>query len=286
MTTNPHADVYDLCVIGAGAAGLNALAVARDYLPKEARVALVDRRDAVGGMWVDTYDYVRLHQPYRMFTAADVRWRESHSRDYLADKDQVLAHLRDCLDACSDAYHLEKYFGYEFLSLSEEEFDDEWTAVIELCQKDSGNAQKIRAKRCIKAFGFRVPQNPPLEFSSNKVRSISPHREVFESAEFGTSEAPCFIVGGGKTAMDTAVNILNGNPGRQVSLLVGRGTVFLNREKTCGPGFKRWVGGQTTLDGFLALGTLFNGENHAEVMAFLKQNMSVQLDNSFENYFF
>ena len=86
----PNIEEYDYCVIGAGVAGLNALAVARCYLPASARVLLVDRRPREGGMWTDTYDYVRLHQPHRMFTAGDIPWSTHRAREYLADKSEVL----------------------------------------------------------------------------------------------------------------------------------------------------------------------------------------------------
>jgi cation diffusion facilitator CzcD-associated flavoprotein CzcO len=44
----------DLCIVGAGLAGLNALFVASQYLSRDQKVILVDRRPRVGGMWVDT----------------------------------------------------------------------------------------------------------------------------------------------------------------------------------------------------------------------------------------
>ena len=69
-------------------------------------------------------------------------------------------------------------------------------------------------------------------------------------------------------------------------MLVGRGTVFLDRDKTFHRGLKRWLGGKTTLQGFLDLGLLYDGENEQEVMAYFKQHMSIQLDDDFENYFF
>ena len=50
----------DVCIVGAGLAGLNALFVASQYLSRDQNVILVDRRRRVGGMWVDTYPYVRL----------------------------------------------------------------------------------------------------------------------------------------------------------------------------------------------------------------------------------
>ena len=54
--------------------GLNALFVASRYLSRDQRIILIDRRQRVGGMWVDTYPYVRLHQPYPMFTAGNIKW--------------------------------------------------------------------------------------------------------------------------------------------------------------------------------------------------------------------
>ena len=44
----------DVCIVGAGLAGLNALFVASRYLSRDQKVILVDRRARVGGMWVDT----------------------------------------------------------------------------------------------------------------------------------------------------------------------------------------------------------------------------------------
>jgi uncharacterized membrane protein YdjX (TVP38/TMEM64 family) len=57
MTTTASCDV---CIVGAGLAGLNALFVAGRYLSRDQKVILIDRRECVGGMWVDTYPYVRL----------------------------------------------------------------------------------------------------------------------------------------------------------------------------------------------------------------------------------
>ena len=63
-----------VCIVGAGVAGLNALFVASQYLSHDQKVVLIDRRERVGGMWVDTYPYVRLHQPHPMFTAGNIKW--------------------------------------------------------------------------------------------------------------------------------------------------------------------------------------------------------------------
>jgi cation diffusion facilitator CzcD-associated flavoprotein CzcO len=64
----------DVCIVGAGLTGINALFVASRYLSRDQRVILIDRRERVGGMWVNTYSYVRLHQPHPMFTAGNIGW--------------------------------------------------------------------------------------------------------------------------------------------------------------------------------------------------------------------
>src|SRR6266404_2317806 len=91
-------DTCDVCIVGAGVAGLNALFVASQYLSRDQKVILVDRRERVGGMWVDTYPYVRLHQPHPMFTAGNIEWTLGKDRSYLATKDEVLDHFEHCLN--------------------------------------------------------------------------------------------------------------------------------------------------------------------------------------------
>jgi cation diffusion facilitator CzcD-associated flavoprotein CzcO len=92
-TTVAANDTCDLCIIGAGIAGLNALFAATQYLPATARVILVDRNPTCGGWWTQTYDYVRLHQPHQMFTVGDLEWLWDKPREYLATGSEVLWHL-------------------------------------------------------------------------------------------------------------------------------------------------------------------------------------------------
>ena len=87
------ASSYDLCIVGAGYAGVN-ISAAKDYLSPGARVLVVDQRDGCTGQWRDQYPYVRLHQPYRHFTAGDVPWALDKPRDYLAARDEVVAHIK------------------------------------------------------------------------------------------------------------------------------------------------------------------------------------------------
>jgi cation diffusion facilitator CzcD-associated flavoprotein CzcO len=95
----------DVCIVGAGVAGLNAMFVASQYLSRDQKVILIDRRERVGGMWVDTYSYVRLHQPHGAFTAGNIKWTLGHDRSHLATKGEVLDHFEHCLNVIKQRHH-------------------------------------------------------------------------------------------------------------------------------------------------------------------------------------
>src|SRR6201987_71021 len=92
----------DVCIVGAGIAGLNALFAASRYLSRNQKVILIDRRARVGGMWVDVDSYGRPHQPHPMFTAGNIKWTLGKDRSSLATKGEVLDHFKHCVDVISE----------------------------------------------------------------------------------------------------------------------------------------------------------------------------------------
>jgi cation diffusion facilitator CzcD-associated flavoprotein CzcO len=150
-------ETCDVCIAGAGVAGLNALFVASQYLSRDQKVILVDRRHRVGGMWVDTYPYVRLHQPHPMFTAGNIEWTLGQDRSYLATKDEVLDHFGHCLNVIKQRVRVDEYFGWAV------ESDDETDGIVRVtCRSSDGRRRVIDAKRLIKAYGFESKPNDPL----------------------------------------------------------------------------------------------------------------------------
>jgi cation diffusion facilitator CzcD-associated flavoprotein CzcO len=75
----------ELCIVGAGYAALNGLNAAAKYLKRGDRVVVIDKNESWGGQWIGQYDFVRLHQPYRMFTAGDQPWKLDRDPAYLAE---------------------------------------------------------------------------------------------------------------------------------------------------------------------------------------------------------
>ena len=252
----------DLCIVGAGVAGLNALAVATEYLDARARAALVDRRPDAGGMWNDTYSYVRLHQPYEFFTAGDIAWRLRRAPDYLATKPEVLDHLRYCRDVLAERVALDEYYGWTM-----DRFDEHADGVRVHLSDPAGGKLVLDTPILINAYGFNVTPNQPLALSSSQVKSVSPDFFDFSENDFTDTNTPVWIIGGGKTAMDTAYLITTRNPGREVHLVAGAGTFFNNREAAFPIGMRRWWAAKPASQVFSSFADMYDGTNDQQVTA-------------------
>lgn len=269
----------DVCIVGAGLAGLNALFAASRHLGPDQRIILVDRRRRVGGMWVDTYPYVRLHQPHPMFTAGDIAWTLGRERSYLATKDEVLDHLQHCLDEIRTRVRVDEFYGWDMVG-AEEEGD----GVRVSCTSADGDVLQIETPKLVKAYGFRVTPNDPLPLSSERVHSVSPDHCDVRTGEIADSDAPVWIIGGGKTAMDTAHALITRCPGREVNLVAGGGTFFQCRERFFPDGARRWFGGTSFSTFGSEVARRFDGTNEGEVWSWHRARYGTWLTPDTTNF--
>lgn len=258
---------YDLCVAGAGYAGLNALFVASRYLPATARVLVLDKHQQPGGMWNDVYSYVRLHQPHRMFTVGNIPWTLGRERSYLATRDEVKAHLHHCFDVISKRLEIDARWGWECL-----EHTEEGTSVVVTASDPGGEIHTFTAKRFIDATSFNVGVNDPLPLTSRDVRSVSPEDLANAGLLNNDHTDPVWVIGSGKTAIDTIIALLRTNPGRRIGMVTGTGTYFYNRDLVNPTGLKRWVGGVRYNAIFAGAAKRFDGTNAAEVNEWCRAN--------------
>ncbi|WP_420464674.1 NAD(P)-binding protein [Panacagrimonas sp.] len=260
MNTTSTTIDCELCVIGAGIAGLNALHSASRYLKPTDQVVLIDARPGAGGMWRDTYDYVRLHQPYQMFTVGDIPWVLKKPATYLADKTEVGEQLTHCMAQLRQRFQLQEHYCHRYLA-HQESSDAEGPVEIQCKRINDGQRLRVRARRLVKAISYDIKPSAAMKFSSSAVRSLSPHDLGANAATLGADDAPVYVVGGGKTAMDTAHLLVRRFPGRDIRMLIGEGCLFLDRSRSSATGWRRWFGGQVAFETFLDTALRFDGGN-------------------------
>lgn len=273
-------ETSELIVVGAGIAGLNALAVATRYLSARDRVVLIDSRPGPGGMWVDTYDFVRLHQPYPIFTAGNIAWRLDKPANYLATRDEVLDHLRYCVETARTHVDLEERFGWEYV-----EHAEAGGVVTVSVRGPAGRIETLTTKRLIKAYGNRVRPSAPLPVSSEAVRSTTPEALSGLIASDVEDSSPIWIVGSGKTAMDVSLMLRRRCPRRELNMVCGSGTMFSRRETFFPTGPRRWYGG-TRINGMLRQAALrFDGTNEQAVAAWFADTYAISPSVAAANFF-
>lgn len=278
--TTPENDVFEVCIVGAGIAGMNALVVASDYLPNSAKVLVADTRLRVGGMWIDTYDHVRLHQPHPIFTAGNIKWALDVEPSHLATKPEILDHFERCFAIAAKRVNVEGAFGWTYESHHEQR------GLVEVTfAGPAGERRVVSAKRLIKAFGHHVTPNAPLALSSTSARSITPEMLGQHGATLASDDVPVWIVGGGKTALDAAQMLISEFPGREINMLAGPGTMFTRRETFFPAGAKRWWSGTPINTMVRQTARRFDGTNEDDVRDWFRATYGIGLTNAPRDFF-
>jgi hypothetical protein len=275
LSTEPSsADILDceLCVVGAGYAALNGLNAAAKYLKQGARVVVIDKNESWGGQWVRQYDFVRLHQPYRMFTAGDQPWTLARDPSYLATRREVLDHLGSVPGISAGHLEIKPLFGHAYQGHRIREGRAEIDAVPLANGQGTPRLVRIRARRLLKAIGTNIEMLPPFPLSSTRVRSVGVSDPVLMTREFLDSKAPVYIIGSGKTAMDCVRHVANGAANgsagsrRSLNIVTGSGMWFFSRDHLYPRGARRFVQGALAGELFLRMCQHFDGQNEVEVM--------------------
>ncbi|QHQ34953.1 FAD-dependent oxidoreductase [Algicella marina] len=270
---------YDLCIIGAGLSGMNALFAAAEVLPRDATVVLIDRNERCGGMWIAAYDYVRLHQPHPMFTAGNIPWAWTKAREHLASRDEVISHFGHCLATLRAKVSVTERFGLECVSINETK-----QSVMVQCRNSANDDETIHATRVIHASGYQITPPAPLSFTCKRILSTTPEH-LFE--KLGEASSPdVYVIGGGKTGMDTALALFDKAPDKRIHLVNGTGTIFGNRNLYAPKGVKRWWHGKLSLSTFADLALRFDGRNARDVFTYFRQHFTVGPDSNAQQFFF
>ncbi|HWJ42423.1 MAG TPA: TetR/AcrR family transcriptional regulator, partial [Solirubrobacterales bacterium] len=215
-----------------------------------------------------------------IFTAGNIAWQLDKPADHLATRDEVLDHLRHCVDVARTKVDLEERFGCEYVDHTEA-----GDTVAVTVRDADGRIETLTTKRLIKAYGNHVLPSPPLSVSSAAVRPTTPEALSGLIAERPGDSSPVWIVGSGKTAMDVALMLRRACPGRELNMVAGSGTMFSRRETFFPTGPRRWYAG-TRINAMLRQAALrFDGTNEREVAAWFADAYGISPSAEPANFF-
>lgn len=275
LTSSPSTIVdCELCILGTGIAGLNALYAATHYLPQNTRVVVIDKNEEVGGMWQNTYKYVRLHQPHQFFTVGDLPWKLKKAPSYLASRTEIIDHMTDCYAKIKEHFDVRELFGSQF------ERQEELRDRVQVYVSSNDESIQINTKQFIKAKGFNIKPNEPFKLSTKNVVSCVPENLDLDR----NPDKPVYIIGGGKTAMDTALEFIRHNPKRPIHLIAGKGTWFMCRDDFFPTGINRYWKGSLLSKLNRMLARKFDGDNAEECLDYFKENGGISLQEDFQYF--
>ena len=214
----------DYLVVGAGAAGM----AFTDALlsQSKASVAIVDRRHAPGGHWLDAYPFVRLHQPSAFYGVSTVPLGQdsidavgTNAGFYeLAGPDELRAYYERVMHRHFVPTGRVRYFP-----------SCDWER-DHFVSRLTGETWSVKARKIVDTTYLEgeVPASSPPPFAvAEGVHCVTPG----ELARLDDAPEKFVIVGAGKTALDTCVYLLErGVPAASIRWIRPREAWWLNRK--------------------------------------------------------
>jgi hypothetical protein len=215
----------DYLVVGAGAAGMAFADALLEHC--DATIAIVDRRHAPGGHWIDAYPYVRLHQPSAFYGVSSVPFGQ--------DALDVVGTNAGYYEAAG-AHDIRAYYANvmlrRFLPSGRVRYfpSSDYLGDGRFVSRLDGKAWNVRVGRKVVDTGYlegSIPATsaPPFQVADG-VRCV-PAGQIARISEHPEG---LVIIGAGKTAMDACVWLLEqGVPASAIRWIKPREGWWVNR---------------------------------------------------------
>jgi hypothetical protein len=192
----------DYVVVGAGAAGMAFTDALIDHA--DVTVALVDRRDAAGGHWLDAYPFVRLHQASAFYGVASTLLGGGRIQ-----QDGPERGLHERATAPEIRGYYDRVLRERLLASGRVEFHSSSEyADRRIVSLESGQEIQVRPRARVVDAAYLsplIPATSPPPFGVSEGAQVVP---VNELVELGGAPSQFVIVGSGKTATDACVWLL------------------------------------------------------------------------------
>ncbi len=218
----------DYLIIGSGAVGM--AFVDTMLAESEARFIMVDRHHMPGGHWNDAYPFVRLHQPSAFYGVASKAL--GSNRIDKAGSNQGFYELASGAETLA---YFDQVMREHFLPSGRVPYYPmcDWTGGTDFKSLVSGETYTVDvSKRVVNSTFFQtsVPSTHVRKFTQDDgVACIAPN----SLPRFAPDYKNFTIIGGGKTAMDTGVWLLDhGVTPDRITWVCPRASWLINRDTT------------------------------------------------------
>ena len=192
----------DYLVVGAGASGMAFTDALVEH--SDARVALVDRRHASGGHWLEAYPFVRLHQASAFYGVASTllgsgQVQQAGPEQGLqerATRNQICSYYETVLSALTDSGRVEFLPGCEF------------TGDHTVVSRVSGQRFTVPERCRIVNAHYLAPSIPAEKPPPFEVEDGAPVIAVNDLARLEEAPREYVVAGAGKTATDACIWLL------------------------------------------------------------------------------
>mmetsp|Transcript_12526 Transcript_12526/g.17990 ORF Transcript_12526/g.17990 Transcript_12526/m.17990 type:complete len:541 (+) Transcript_12526:167-1789(+) len=220
----------DYLIVGAGATGFAFADTLLHHSAPSTSVLMIDKNSSPGGQWVDSYGFVRLHQPSDMYGVETMKLEPS-GEDCSAAKNGEEAHratrveILEYYDRVTKV--LEEKYDFHFVGdtafdvsqLDEEEGEEivvEEGASTDLHQHyryKLPGGRSIMAKKIVDARYLQpdLPIHVPPKFKFPEVINVVPVNTLAETDKLKQQQSETkhyVIIGAGKTGMDAIVHLI------------------------------------------------------------------------------
>ena len=193
----------DYLVVGAGAAGMAFTDAILTH--SDATVTIVDRRHAPGGHWLDAYPFVRLHQPSAFYGVDSVPLGHD-----AIDTTGTNAGFYELAGAPELRAYFEHVMTRRFLPTGRVRYVpcSEYVGDHRYVSRLTGASQQVRVRKKLVDTTYiegAIPATSPPPFP------VAPGMRCVTPGELARLDRPAerfVIIGGGKTALDTCVWLL------------------------------------------------------------------------------
>ena len=224
MSTLPLPSECDYLVIGAGATALafcdSLLQGCRDHDNDNSKnelpsIVLLDPHDRPGGQWIDSYDFVQLHQPSAMYGVESLALEEApNDATHRATRQEILDYYQKVLQKWQPyvifidnaRFDLEVSLNYSA--------NDENASVRTYRYQRQGSLHDMRVRRKVVDARYLQPDlpvdtPPKFRFDAAQIKCIPVNDILVANNVLAQDKNQKYVViGGGKTGMDTVYFLL------------------------------------------------------------------------------